>query len=214
MLALSAIVLYPGALRRPAPLPPIITVPPTPDPVTCWDDVQRIANGYSTPMQWYALNGVWRQIKAVVWHDMEGSLAGSIARWNLGVAGAHLCVLRSGRVVLTCDLGFVAWHAGTTAVYGSDTYGRTDYWRRNNINPYSVGVELEGFVATGYTPEQVSACVRIARFFSKAPYDVPLTRTFDQIAGHHLHSEISAMRSDPGNLFPVEAVLEAARLSA
>jgi N-acetyl-anhydromuramyl-L-alanine amidase AmpD len=42
---------------------------------------------------------------------MEGYLAGAIATWNQGRAGAHLCVLRDGTIVRTVRLEDVAWHA-------------------------------------------------------------------------------------------------------
>lgn len=192
----SPVIYYPGSTPIPASVP--IAPPALPD--VCWDEVQLIRAGYSTPQQWYALTGVWREIRSIVWHDMEGYLAGAIARWNTGAAGAHLCVLRNGRIVLTCDLRNVAWHAGTSAQVDSDTYGRTEFWRRTNVNPFSIGVELEGFVASEYTPEQLGACRRITDWVT-AKHNVLRARTWDVIDGHHAHSEISARRGDPGPLF-------------
>lgn len=197
------VVLYPGS-GKPATVPVPIVVPP-PGQVP-WTRTQLITAGYSTPQQWFSYAKVWRAIRSVVWHDMEGTLPGAIARWNTGVAGAHLCILRDGTVVLTCDVKNVAWHAGTNNLPGTDGYGRTNFWRQVNINPYSIGVELEGFVATGYTVQQQASAVRIARW-AKANYGVVLQHTFDQINGHHTHAELSSTRSDPGPLFPLDAVL-------
>ncbi len=202
--------LDPGSRRLAAgspPEPPAPLVPPPPSvPDVCWDHVQHITAGFSTAQAWQEATGVRRHIRAIVWHDMEGYLPGAIERWNTGVAGAHLCILRDGTVVLTCDLRHVAWHAGTSHVPGSDTYGRTPFWRRTNINGYSIGVELEGFCATGYTPAQAAACRRVSDWLT-ARYGILREHTFDQIDGHHSHSELSAMRGDPGPLFDWRWVL-------
>ena len=132
---------------------------------------------------------------------MEGWLDGAISTWNKGVAGAHLCVLRDGGVVLSCLLENIAWHAGTDY----DT-GRTMFWRGTNINPYSVGIELEGFAETGFTEKQAAAVRRVSDWLTDR-YGIPRKHTFDQIAGHHAHSEISNQRSDPGPHFDWSWVL-------
>lgn len=145
--------------------------------------------------------GVKRWIEAIVWHDMEGFLAGAISRWNTGAAGAHLCILRSGEVVRTCALENIAWHAGTHGDPSRpDGYGRTPFWRTHNINPASVGVELEGFVTTGYTAEQAQAVGRVSHWLM-TKYPIPPVHSFDRIPGHHAHGELSAARSDPGPHF-------------
>lgn len=132
---------------------------------------------------------------------MEGWLAGAIATWNTGAAGAHLCVLRNGEIVLTCPIEYVAWHAGTD--YQT---GRTMFWRRNNINQASIGVELEGFHDRGFTNEQFDACRKIA-LWGEVEYGIPRVHTYDQIEGHHSHSEISNQRGDPGPYFDYARVL-------
>lgn len=131
----------------------------------------------------------------LVWHDMEGYLPGAIAEWNKGNAGAHLCVLRNGTVVRTVRLEDAAWHAGTSA-----TTGRTPYWRTHNANPYTIGVELEGFVSSGYTTAQAAACRRISDW-CMARYPIPRRHSMDAMPGHHAHSDISNQRTDPGPLF-------------
>jgi N-acetyl-anhydromuramyl-L-alanine amidase AmpD len=202
----SAIVLYPGG-RRPKPVQPVApSAPVAPATAVPWDREQLITAGFSTPTQWHALTGIWRDVRAVVWHDMEGFLAGSLARWNTGVAGAHLCILRDGTVVLTCDLRHVAWHAGTGNDQHSDTFGRTEFWRRVNVNAHSVGIELEGFASTGYTDAQAAASRRVADWLT-AKYGILRNHTFDAIDGHHAHGELSASRSDPGPLFSWDWVL-------
>ena len=210
----APIVLYPGS-GKPATVPvPIVVPPPTKVP---WTRTQLVTAGYSTPGQWLSYSGVKRAIRSIVWHDMEGTLPGAIQRWNTGVASAHLCILRDGTIVLTCDLKNVAWHAGTNNIPGADGYGRTAFWRQVNINPYSIGVELEGYAANGYdsngvyhaggyTPAQIAGAVTIARWANQT-YGIVLQHTFDQVNGHHCHSEISSTRSDPGVLFPLDTVL-------
>ena len=76
----------------------------------------------------------------------------------------------------------------------------------NSINPSSVGVELDGFAATGCTPDQAAACRRVSDWLT-ARYGILREHTFDQIDGHHAHSEISASRGDPGPLFEWRWVL-------
>lgn len=162
---------------------------------------------------WVADYGTRRTLEAIVWHDMEGYLPGAIARWNGGFAGAHLCVLKNGTVVLTCKIQDVAYHAGTDNSQFGGTYGRSLFWRSHNINPHSIGVELEGFVDArdgGYTEAQIQACVRIARW-ARVQLGVQHAHTFDQVAGHHLHGELSTSRSDPGPLFPIARILEESR---
>jgi N-acetyl-anhydromuramyl-L-alanine amidase AmpD len=131
---------------------------------------------------------------------MEGFLAGAIQRWNTGAAGAHLCILRDGEVVRTCRLEDVAWHAGTHNNPIRDGYGRTTFWRTHNINAHSVGVEIEGFLTEGYTPEQADACRRVSDWLTWR-YNIRRERTFDAIEGHHAHGELSSSRTDPGPLF-------------
>jgi hypothetical protein len=178
----------------PAPEKPVATAP--------WTRTQ-LTNGsaVSTPSEWPTSDP--RPIRSLVWHDMEGYLPGAIATWNQGAASAHLCVLRDGTIVRTVEIENIAWHAGTSAATG-----RTAFWRANNINPYSIGVELEGFVASGYTPEQIASCVRIGQW-ALATYGIQPVRGGDSLSGHHLHGEISSQRTDPGPLFPFDSILAA-----
>lgn len=173
--------------------------------------MQLITDGFSPLLPNGLLDyyGVPRKITSIVWHDMEGYLAGAIARWNTGAAGAHLCILFDGTVVLTCSLQDAAWHAGTHNHAGQDGYGRTPFWRAHNINPDSVGIEIEGFAATGYTQAQLNAVRRVSNWLT-AKYAIPRMHTFDQIAGHHTHSELSSSRGDPGQFFDWNYALRAA----
>lgn len=126
---------------------------------------------------------------------MEGHLAGAIATWNQGAAGAHLCVLETGEIVRTVKIEDIAWHAGTDG-----STGRTAFWKSHNINPYSIGVEIEGFAGRPFTAQQAAAIRRIA-LWAEAKYGIARVHTFDQIDGHHAHSELSNQRGDPGSTF-------------
>lgn len=190
-----------------------LAVAPAPAPVgeagagpVPWDRVELIRAGFSTADAWFAEFRERRQVRALVWHAMEGYLAGALARWNTGAAGAHLCILRDGTVVLTCPIEAVAWGAGTHNRTGQDGYGRTPFWRTHNVNAYACQVELEGFVISGYTEEQIRAAIRVAAWVT-ATYRVVPEHTVDQVPGHHLHAELSSTRSDPGPLFPLARIV-------
>jgi N-acetyl-anhydromuramyl-L-alanine amidase AmpD len=135
---------------------------------------------------------------------MEGHLAGALSRWNdpISEASAHLCVLQSAEVVLTVKLENVAFHAGTDY-----TTGRTMFWRGININPHSIGIELEGFAATGYAKGQIIRLRRVVDWLCAKYPTIPRQHTFDQVDGLHAHSEISNMRGDPGPLFFWQSIL-------
>ena len=149
-----------------------------------------------------------RQVNAVVWHDMQGFLAGALSRFNdpNSQASAHLGLLQDGTVVRFRPFEDVTFHAGTDNDPNGGIYGRTPFWRSNNINPHSIGVELEGFLDKGYTPAQAAAVRRVADWLA-AHYPIPRQHTFDQLAGHHAHSELSSSRSDPGPRFDWSWVL-------
>jgi len=170
-----------------------------------WNRVRLIARGFSTPEEWPIARP--RPIEAIVWHDMEGSLPAALDWWDHGKAGAHFGITRDGEIVLTSRLENIAWHAGTDNDPDGGTYGRTAFWRTHNINPYSVGVELEGFTTTPYPEPQIQACIKLGRWLTRT-YGIPTVHSFDTIPGHHLHSELSANRSDPGPLFPLDRILQ------
>jgi N-acetyl-anhydromuramyl-L-alanine amidase AmpD len=155
------------------------------------DDVQLITAGFSTARDWKR-----NSFDHLVVHDLEGHRQGAIAWWNTGVAGAHIIICRDGTAVLTCPLDLVVWHAGTNAKTGLVSRG-VDF-SRYNINPDSVGVEMEGFGfrkdADGqfYTSQQFDTLVRFGRWYRDA-----LGWAGDE-AHTWRHSEISNQRGDPG----------------
>jgi hypothetical protein len=165
------------------------------------DEVELITNGFSTPRDWKR-----NSFSHMVVHDLEGHRQGAIAWWNTGVAGAHVIICRDGTTVLTCPLDLIAWHAGTTAVNGKQTRG-VDF-SSYNINPDSVGVELEGFAfkqdsdGQFYTSDQFDALVRFGRWYRDAlGWAADANHTWR-------HSEISKDRGDPGVNLDVAAFLQ------
>jgi N-acetyl-anhydromuramyl-L-alanine amidase AmpD len=148
----------------------------------CWDRDLFISDGFTPGNMSELVFGVTRAIRSIVWHDMEGFLDGAIKRWNTGAAGAHLCILQSGEVVRTVRLEDVAWHAGTHNTPTKDGYGRTPFWRRNNINAFSIGIEIEGFLTGGYTQAQADACRRVSDWLTQE-YQIKRQHTFDASTG-------------------------------
>lgn len=154
------------------------------------DRVRLITNGFSTTNEWPRAS-----YDHLVIHDLEGYEEGAIAWWNRGAAGAHVIGTRSGELVLTCPLNLVAWHAGTDRFTGRVTRGMD--FRSFNLNPHSVGYELEGFAfnGEGYTPAQYAALGRFARWYRDTlGWAGTPERTW-------LHSEVSTQRGDPGPAF-------------
>lgn len=172
---------------------------------TCWDYDLFVHAGYTPANEVFADFGTARTYEAVVVHTMEGYLQGAVDTWNHGNASAHLCILRDGTVVRTVRLEDVAWHAGTDAKTGRDIY-----WKSHNVNPHSIGIEHEGYAASGVTQAQVDACIRVGTWL-KARYGIPAVHTIDTIPGWHRHSELSNQRSDPGALFPLDAIVAAVK---
>lgn len=163
-----------------------------------FDRTAEVTRNFTPYNEVFRVFGEYRSYRSIVWHSMEGSLDGSIAWWNKPEAqsSAHLAVARNGEIHLCVKLEDVAWHAGTNMYTANN-----DFWKYNNINPSSIGVELEGYAATGFTLPQVQAVQRISEWFAGPIYKILAKHTFNQIDGHHAHSEISNQRSDPGPHF-------------
>jgi N-acetyl-anhydromuramyl-L-alanine amidase AmpD len=185
--------------RGPAAFYPRVTGVP-------WDKDWFITDGYTPAAQVPGEWGVQRRIVALVIHDMEGYTPGAVSRFNGGAAGAHFGVDADGTVWRFRPDADVTWHAGTNNNPSGGIYGRTPYWRTHNINPYSVGIEIAGFAAQGYTPAQYRSVRRLVDYYC-AHYGIPRERTYDQLAGIHDHASISANRGDPGPLFKWEKIL-------
>jgi N-acetyl-anhydromuramyl-L-alanine amidase AmpD len=164
-----------------------------------WDTVQHIRSGH-TP-------GRSARIVGIVWHTLEDNVAQSSINWweTCHCGGAHFIVQKSGRIIQTVKLHDTAWHAGTTT--GS---GRSAFWRQNNANGSTVGIELEGKAADGFTRRQIASAKKLARWLTKQ-YGIVAEHRPNSLPGHKRHSDISNERSDPGPHFPMDEILAACR---
>ena len=110
-------------------------------------------------------------ITTVVIHDMEGSYAGSISWFQnpAAQASAHYDIRSSdGQITQQVHDGDTAWHAGN--------------W---NTNQHSVGIEHEGYAATGstwYTEAMVVSSAALTRWLCDT-FQIPKDRS--HIIGHY-----------------------------
>lgn len=160
---------------------------------------QLVTAGFSTQAEWpYGT----RNIQSIVMHDLEGSTQGAINWWNTnGQSSAHYIISKDGSIVQCVKDEDIAWHAGTNVANG-----RTAFWKTNNINTNSIGIELEGYTTTPYTPEQYKSLIDLGAWLCQY-YNILVEHTFNQISGWHTHSEISNQRSDPGPYFNMQITL-------
>lgn len=130
-------------------------------------------------------------------HCTQGyTIQSALDTWNNGcAASAQLVVGTDGECVLAVNIEDVAWHAGTDV-----TTGRSAFWKANNVNPYSIGVEFCGFVGQPFTDAQYEKGNEIAHWLEQE-YGVPRVQTDDLIPGWISHEAISNQRSDPGPTF-------------
>jgi N-acetyl-anhydromuramyl-L-alanine amidase AmpD len=128
-------------------------------------------------------------IQYIVIHDTEGSYQAAInAFQSPGNGDAANYVIRSsdGAITQSVPNEDVAFHAG-------------NFW----INMHSIGIEHEGFAATGatwYTQAQYRTTAELVRWLA-AEYDIPLDR--EHIIGHDnvpgpTDSYVAGMHWDPG----------------
>lgn len=188
----------------PVPVPPSVSEP--------WDRVQLIGCGFAYARDSLTYFGVPRSFVKGVWHDTQGwTIQSALDTWNNScAAGAQLVVGRGagddqdGECVLAVRIENIAYHAGTD--YST---GRTEYWRKHNVNPMSIGVELCGFAndpANPYTDKQYEKCQHISRWY-EAEYGVPRVHAPDGEPGWESHGNISNQRSDPGDTFDYDRAL-------
>lgn len=101
---------------------------------------------------------------------------------------SHYIIENNGKIYRPVSEKKRAWHAGLS------------YWRgRNNINHYSIGIELESHSMgqTDYTQKQINSLVVLARQIIKH-YQIPACNIV-------AHSDIAPTRKpDPGIKFPWE----------
>ena len=97
---------------------------------------------------------------------------------------AHLLIARDGALTQYVSCERMAWHAGESSFAG-----------RRNCNEFSIGVELEGMVGSGYDYAQYKTVAAVARLLL-SEYSL---LSEDRIVGH---SDIAPGRKhDPGPSF-------------
>ena len=128
-------------------------------------------------------------IDCVVIHDTECAEAASAVAWfesRASEVSAHYVIDRDGTVYRCVADADRAWHAGHSALDG-----------RQDVNTYSIGIELAGFANSGYTPAQLDSCVELClRVCLK--YKVASER----IVGHADVALPPGRKHDPGPHFP------------
>ncbi len=97
---------------------------------------------------------------------------------------AHLFIRRGGQMIQFVPFDLRAWHAGVSSFQG-----------RPSCNDFSIGIELEGTDAGGYTQAQYRQLLRLTRL---------LRRRYPQISAERIvgHCDIAPGRkTDPGPYF-------------
>ncbi|MFC1855498.1 1,6-anhydro-N-acetylmuramyl-L-alanine amidase AmpD [Thermodesulfobacteriota bacterium] len=104
---------------------------------------------------------------------------------------AHYLIERDGAVIQFADTDDKAWHAGISNFRG-----------RDNLNLYSIGIELEGDIHTQFTDNQYEALIKLCKtLVSKYPLI-----TKESIVRH---SDVAPERKeDPGRYFDLNRVVE------
>jgi AmpD protein len=100
---------------------------------------------------------------------------------------SHFLIDRMGELAQFVDTAEAAWHAGVSSWKG-----------RENVNLFSVGIELEGDMVSGYTEAQYETLGKLLREL-KEEYPV---LDADRLTGHeHI---APGRKTDPGPLFDWE----------
>jgi N-acetylmuramoyl-L-alanine amidase len=125
------------------------------------------------------------QIEALVYHDTQGTVASALAWFRDPAAqvSAHYVVAKDGMVSRCVPEDMKAWHAGRSILFG-----------RENVNDFSIGIELEDREDVGPYPEpQLAALVDLAANLA-GRYRIPL----NHIVGHEHICVPRGRKQDPG----------------
>ncbi len=181
----------PGAAAAvPAPVPPVPPPAADPGPAQCPPGVRcTVAAAHPHGFQRAArpLDGL--AVRYIVIHDTEGRYGPSVREFRRpgnGTAAHYVMRASDGAVTQMVPDQDVAFHAG-------------NYW----FNLHSVGIEHEGFAASGatwFTEAQYRATAGLVRYLA-ARYGVPLDR--EHVIGHDdvpgiSSPTVSGMHWDPG----------------
>lgn len=98
---------------------------------------------------------------------------------------AHYLIARSGEVWKLIDEDKRAWHAGVSKMPFSDD-------DRENVNHFSIGIELLATETSGFTPEQYESLTRLT-------LDLLSRHAITSIVGHE--NIAPGRKTDPGPFF-------------
>lgn len=134
-------------------------------------------------------------INSVVIHDTEGSLQSvlDLFRNPTAYVSAHYVVAPDGTVYQMVPLKHMPWHAG-------------NWW----YNMHSVGIEVVGFSAEGYTPQALHATAQLTKYLT-GRFNIPRDR--GHIIGHDNvpapeTRKITGMHTDPGPFWNWELFMQ------
>ncbi|TLN22221.1 1,6-anhydro-N-acetylmuramyl-L-alanine amidase AmpD [bacterium] len=100
---------------------------------------------------------------------------------------AHFFITRRGKAYQFVDTDCAAWHAG-----------KSEWLGRAEVNKFSVGVELEGDMSSGYTESQYKTLGKLFKELKKAHPAI----NSSSLTGHEHISP--GRKTDPGPLFDWE----------
>ncbi len=157
-----------------------------------------------------------RTVLGAVLHSSEGTMAGMNAVFNIaGGASAHYAIGRDGRRYQYVREKDIAYHVAAFGVDARLNRNKPtwlpDYTGRYSaVNACTIGIELEGYAATGFTAAQYVALAALLREISER-HGVPLTLLPDAGADARIttHEFLQSNRSDPGPHFSWNALREA-----
>lgn len=221
---LLAIFLLAGCSEVPDETPPettteppstqvIATEPPPTEPITVYEGAVEDYLGEITDFSWpqeYKPEFVMIHFcSAVVNHPDDPYNMDYIKQTFIdGDVSIHYVIARDGTIHCYIPEDRTAWHAGYGEWLGEEKY-------KNNLNRYSIGIELAGMGTQeemsiyltkkqykalkpewiGYTEEQYTALADLVADICKR-HEIPLDR--EHIIGH---DEFSPKKNDPGELF-------------
>lgn len=134
-------------------------------------------------------------IRVIVLHATEGAFDGAVS-WLCNPqaqASAHLVISKTGRVARLVPDAAKAWHVAAD-------------------NPFTLGIEQEGFSSQARWPEaQLQAVASWVAYWART-YDIPLVHSTEH--GVCRHMDLGATgggHGDPGDNYPFDHILDLAR---
>ncbi len=157
-----------------------------------------------------------RTVLGAVLHSSEGTMAGMNAVFTVaGGASAHYALGRDGRRYQYVREKDVAYHVAAFGLNARLNRNKPswlpDYTGRYSaVNAFTIGIELEGYAAIGFTAAQYVELAALLRELGET-HDFPLTLLPDAGAAARVltHAFLQTDRTDPGELFSWNALREA-----